>query len=119
VIEEVRAGIWKHYKGQHYLVIGGGHDANADALYDDPHQRDPEPLGEREVVVYIPLEMDGAHTGFRMAVRTLSDFNALVCVLDACPNYGGTETGPYDACVRCKEAMRPRFAYVGERWEGR
>ena len=54
------AGVYRHYKAdRHYLVLGLGHDANDDA---------------RTVVVYVPLYVDDAQPGPRLAVRTLEDF---------------------------------------------
>lgn len=118
------AGIHRHYKGHHYLVLGLAHDANADDLYtgDEAHGvggagDPPTPLGEREVVVYVPLELDGAHTGARMAVRTLEDFRAVVCALPECDRYG-QPIGPHpDGCALNGHATH-RFRFVGERWNG-
>jgi hypothetical protein len=58
---DVRMGIYRHYKGPLYQVIGLAHDANDE---------------NRRCVVYIPLQLDGAHLGPRMAVRTLENFVA-------------------------------------------
>ena len=52
-------GTYEHWKGRQYLVLGLGHDAN-DAT--------------RTVVVYVPLYVDEAQLGPRLAVRTLEDF---------------------------------------------
>jgi hypothetical protein len=49
------AGVYQHHKGPLYLVLGYGHDAN----YPD-----------RDVVVYVGLQLDEAKTGPRLAVRT-------------------------------------------------
>lgn len=49
------AGIYRHYKNALYQVLGYGHDASGD---DEP------------VVIYVPLQLDGAHEGPRMAVRS-------------------------------------------------
>lgn len=76
-LEDLRAGIYRHYKGPLYLVQGYAHDANAEeweyrsALHDD----EPYFPDGRIVVVYIPLYMAD---GVRMAVRTATDFFALV-----------------------------------------
>jgi hypothetical protein len=60
----VPAGVYRHYKAdRHYLVLGLGHDANDEA---------------RTVVVYVPLYVDEAQPGPRIAVRTLEDFAAWV-----------------------------------------
>lgn len=61
---DLPAGVYRHYKGErYYLVLGLGHDAN-DA--------------ERTVVVYVPLYVDVAEPGPRLAVRTAEDFRAWV-----------------------------------------
>lgn len=60
---EVRAGIYRHWKGPLYQVLGTAHDA------DDP---------ERTCVVYVGLQLDAAHEGPRLAVRTASEFTGLV-----------------------------------------
>jgi hypothetical protein len=58
------AGVYRHYKAdRHYLVLGLAHDANDDA---------------RTAVVYVPLYVDAAEPGPRLAVRTLEDFTAWV-----------------------------------------
>jgi hypothetical protein len=62
-LPELPAGVYRHYKGHYYLVIGYGHDSN----YDDRH-----------VVVYIGLELDDAKQGPRLNVRTVQDFFARV-----------------------------------------
>jgi len=62
--ETVPAGVYRHYKAErYYLVLGLGHDAN-DA--------------NRTVVVYVPLYVDAAEPGPRLAVRTLEDFTSWV-----------------------------------------
>ena len=62
--ETVPAGVYRHYKAErYYLVLGLGHDANDD---------------DRTVVVYVPLYVDAAEPGPRLAVRTLEDFLAWV-----------------------------------------
>jgi hypothetical protein len=58
------AGVYRHYKAdRHYLVLGLAHDANDD---------------DRTAVVYVPLYVDAAEPGPRLAVRTLEDFTAWV-----------------------------------------
>ena len=79
--DELKMGIYRHYKGPLYQVLALAHDANADSLWDHydsaPFVAHPA-MGERIVVVYFPLQLDGAHLGSRMAVRTLDDFQAWV-----------------------------------------
>ncbi len=61
---DLPAGVYRHYKAErYYLVLGLGHDANDDA---------------RTVVVYVPLYVDTAQPGPRLAVRTVADFIAWV-----------------------------------------
>lgn len=123
---EVQSGIYRHYKGQHYLVLGLAHDANAEDLYREYFADGPRysPLGEREVVVYVPLELDGAHAGARLAVRTLSDFTATVCPFNRAVEDGngwavvGHEWCGEEACDQHPAWEKvPRFAYVGQRWQ--
>lgn len=129
--QDLLAGVWRHYKGPLYLVLGLAHDANAEDLYD----RDVSgmagdfgysALGEREVIVYVPLQLDGAHTGPRLAVRTRADFFAEVCIDVGCDRYG---TKPRLYHVLHVEADRQgrtllscrfstRFTYLGPTWEG-
>ena len=59
-LPELQAGVWRHWKGQDYLVLGFGHDA------DDP---------DRTVVVYVPLY---PVPGPRLAVCTVEGFLAEV-----------------------------------------
>lgn len=55
-LPELQAGVWQHWKGQRYLVLGLGHDADAP---------------DRTVVVYVPLyDVPGP----RLAVRTVGGF---------------------------------------------
>lgn len=85
--DELRMGIYRHYKGTLYQVLGIAHDANAEEYSDTVKQVRsrfmaahmshlmPDAVSEsRTVVVYMPLQLDGAHLGPRMAVRTLDDF---------------------------------------------
>jgi hypothetical protein len=57
--EPLRAGVYEHYKGGHYLVLGGG-------------RYDPT---DEEVVVYIRLYR---RDGWPLSVRPRSDFFAKV-----------------------------------------
>lgn len=55
-LPELRTGVWRHWKGRDYLVLGLGHDADVDG---------------RTVVVYVPLyDVPGP----RLAVRTADAF---------------------------------------------
>lgn len=55
-LPDLRAGVWRHWKGRDYLVLGLGHDADH---------------AGRTVVVYVPLyDVPGP----RLAVRTLEEF---------------------------------------------
>lgn len=59
-LPELPAGVWRHWKGGDYLVLGLGHDADHDG---------------RTVVVYLPLyDVPGP----RWAVRTVEGFLAEV-----------------------------------------
>ncbi len=120
-----QSGVYRHYKGQHYLVLGLAHDANADNLReavsevmeDGCRSFGYRPLVEREVVVYVPLELTGAHTGARMAVRTLEDFQSLVCAAPDCRCYGQVFGYDPDGDPCAAEHAVRRFTYLGPRWQ--
>jgi hypothetical protein len=56
--ENIRAGVYQHYKGPMYLVLGVAHDSNADTLHSGPPHMHCKPLEERFVVVYVALNND-------------------------------------------------------------
>lgn len=93
-LPDLRAGVYRHYKGPHYLVLGYGHDATIAA-------RQP-------VVVYVGLELDNAKTGPRLAVRDVDDFHAIVD-----PNTGIAQDFPYPS-----PDYPRRFTYIGPAWTG-
>lgn len=88
---EFKAGVYRHFKGPMYLMLGLAKDANDDT---------------RKVVVYIGLELDEHKTGPRMSVRTYEDFYCYVL-----PTTKETVDKDHPGAV-------PRFAYVGPTWEG-
>lgn len=110
------AGLYSHYKGGLYLLLGVGHDANADDLFTWDHEGIP--LGEREVVVYVSL--DGGKPGSPLSVRTRSDFEATVCGRDGCPEFGTTAWSDGEPRTKGEDAIcgshhqRPRFLWFGE-----
>lgn len=57
----VLAGLYRHYKGGMYQVLGLGFDANIDG---------------RTTVIYIPLYLRDDQPGPRLTVRTVEDFFA-------------------------------------------
>jgi hypothetical protein len=89
------AGVYQHHKGPLYLVLGYGHDAN----YPD-----------RDVVVYVGLQLDEAKTGPRLAVRTVQDFCDEVCTNPRCVRFGGLECIP--------QHYGARFRYLSPTYEG-
>jgi hypothetical protein len=96
------AGVYRHYKGPLYLVMGYAHDANSE---------------QRAAVVYIGLQLDDAHRGPRLAVRDATDFFMHVCGNKECIAFG---TATYDTgqCQICHMPDKPRFEYIGPTWEG-
>lgn len=110
---DLKAGVYRHYKGPLYLVLGLAHDANAERLLDlDALTTDP--MGEREVVVYVGLQLDEAHMGARLAVRTLADFNGWV-------HEDGSTCDHQNHGVWCEASQsvtKQRFKYLGPRLEG-
>jgi hypothetical protein len=133
-LPDLPSGVWRHYKGPLYLVLGYGHDANAlgDATtYDDTvigtHSTEASewlPLEERIVVVYLGLELTDAHTGPRLAVRTAEDFLAWLHPDDwsVCPEQVTISSGDGMACdcphYATFESLVRRFTYVGPSWDG-
>lgn len=115
------AGVYRHYKGPLYLVLGLAHDANADVLGSEIHigrGHEPEvwPLGERKCVVYVGLQLDAAHEGPRLAVRTLEDFFARVHLIDGsiCPE---SKTLRCSKCLLTNATPVPRFTYLGAEFQ--
>lgn len=84
---EFKAGIYKHYKGPLYLVLGLAHDANYES---------------RAAIIYIGLELNQAKAGPRLAVRTYKDFYAWVDYKSGKPINS-----------KSKKAV-PRFKYIGQ-----
>jgi hypothetical protein len=84
---EFKAGVYRHYKGPLYLVLGLGHDANEEG---------------RTTVIYIGLELDGAKKGPRLSVRTYEDF------------YSYVDPTTRDTVDRKDPNALPRFEYIGQ-----
>lgn len=110
----LQAGVYKHYKGPLYLLLGVAHDANADTLsvVGDAGWPESTPLGEREVVVYVPLTLDSAHFGPRMAVRTRADWESYVHDDGSTCEHARDRTW----CPETRTWLTPRFAYLGEHY---
>lgn len=97
----VTAGVYEHYEGQRYLLLGTAHDSNHDG---------------RIAVVYVPL-YDAP--GPRMAVRDLDDWFAWVhedgsrCDVNECEVVREMSRGRA-GMKHYGETHRPRFRLVGE-----
>lgn len=113
-LPDLPAGVYRHYKGPLYQVLGYGHDANDAA---------------RDVVVYIGLQLDQAKTGPRLAVRTATDFHAHVhadrstCYADPNTSEAAHECsliddGTVTNLAQWIDTHTPRFRYLGPSWEG-
>lgn len=125
----VEAGVYRHYKDHHYLVLGVASDSNADALWHEDEggerwrssslgTRNMLPFRERLVVVYIGLELPGSGGGPRMHVRDYDDFFAWT-------HPDGTACGPRDVvmarmdddnnrvCTSHALPIEERFKFVG------
>jgi hypothetical protein len=91
-LPELPAGVYRHYKGHQYLVLG--------------YARDSDSADGRIVVVYIGLELTGDPGPIRMHVRTVEDFLA-----DVDPDTGEevTDLLPY---TRWRNRVA-RFVYLG------
>lgn len=69
----ILAGVYKHYKGPLYQVIGYSHNASDD---------------NNVQVLYIGLELDSAKVGPRFATRNWHEFFETVCTVhDGMPAY--------------------------------
>ena len=128
-LPDLRAGVWRHYKGHLYQVLGYAHDANATgdhptiwktAYRPDGTWNSSVPARDRLVVVYIGLETTAAHKGPRMAVRDVDDF----LFAHMHPEFRGTysSTGTVapqpewrECTATCPDRLshRPRFEYLG------
>jgi hypothetical protein len=98
MLPDLPAGIYKHYKGHFYQVLGYGHDAN----YDD-----------RMTVIYIGLQLIDAHTGPRLSTRTALSEDPSV---DAFFDFVHAD-GKKCCCagLPCPGNQR-RFKYIGPGW---
>jgi len=96
-LPELPAGVYRHYKQRYYLVLGYGHDANFD---------------DRWVVVYVGLELNDAHSGPRLAVRSVEDFLAWVT-----PEGSIVANQDLPGSEHAKHGHVRRFTYVGPSWE--
>lgn len=63
-LPDIRSGVYRHYKGPLYQVLGYSHNASDD---------------NRPQVLYIGLELDRAKPGPRFATRDVEDFLTTVC----------------------------------------
>lgn len=101
-MKDLRSGIYRHYKGPLYQVIGYGHDAN----YED-----------RITVVYVGLQLDDAHAGPRIATRTAeSDDPEVDAWFDYVHDDGKKCCCKGDGGVTDCPGSQQRFAYVGPGW---
>lgn len=92
-LPDLLAGVYRHYKGPLYLVLGYGRDANQDG---------------RTVVVYVGLELTGsARPGARINVRDVDDFFAVV----------DPATGTVPDVEDFFTDYPRRFTYVGPEWQ--
>lgn len=113
-MNDIKMGIYRHYKGQLYQVLGIAYDANTDEFYTMRGPQYVNEVGDRTVVVYMSLQIDSAHLGPRMAVRTIEDFTAIVCrggFAQLCPHFGKQITLG-SVCGQRGHAV-PRFTYLG------
>lgn len=92
-LQNFRPGIYLHYKGRLYEADHLMRDANNES---------------RVGVHYIGQELDGAKDGPRHLIRTWEDWKAIV-------HTDGTVCERYDndICLDTKQAVAPRFRYLG------
>lgn len=113
-LPELRAGVYRHYKGQLYFVYGYGHDANEEG---------------RRTVHYIGLELSLAHKGPRLATRNATPedgFDAfwdyvcaeqneklgIICGMST-SNWRQDRRKPSSCQYHPGGTTMPRFEYVG------
>lgn len=92
-LPDLQAGVYRHYKGPLYLVLGYGRDST--------NRR----LDDRDVVVYVGLQITGgARPGARLLVRTADEFHGFVdpTTGEALADWNGSEPYPVK-----------RFTYLG------
>lgn len=94
-LPDLRPGIYRHYKGPLYQALGYGHDANNE---------------DRVVVIYVPLHLDGAHEGPRLAVRSAQGPGD--CWHDLVHPDTGARCEPHQCDTACVGAV-PRFTWLG------
>ena len=97
-LPELKSGVYRHYKNHFYLVMGYAHDAN----YED-----------RDLVLYVGLELDSAKPGPRLSVRTVEDFFAWVS-----PDGSTVNSLPDNDADRLRMGLVRRFTYIGPSWDG-
>jgi hypothetical protein len=105
----MEAGIYRHYKGGLYQVLGVGQHTETNEI----------------VVIYIPLQHEESHTGPRLRVRPANGPNGFCSNLPSeCPTCGskirynvgvkcGYSTGNPDPDKWHNESDVPRFTYIG------
>lgn len=119
----MKLGVYRHYKGEHYLVIGVADDANAAEFCqaDNAGRSRGSTLDKRTVVVYVPLYVV-PDSETNMAVRTVEDFEQLLCNVQWEDENGWRGFTCYrrlEADGRCVEHGHTnyqvrRFEYAGE-----
>jgi hypothetical protein len=104
-LPDLPAGIYRHYKNRLYFAFGYGHDANIDG---------------RAVVQYVGLELEGAHTGPRLASRTAVSDDPDVDAWWDFVHADGSKCVLHHGNGVCAERRptKPRFEYIGPSWEG-
>lgn len=119
MLPTLSAGIYEHYKGHRYQVLGYAHDANREG---------------KAVVVYMPLQLDGAHYGPRLAVRNATPDDGFDAFWDdVCAEQNeklgivcGMSTSDWRRAGRSSSgcyyhpggATMPRFKYLGPEYLG-
>lgn len=97
---DLKAGIYQHYKGPCYQVLGYGHDSNIEG---------------RLIVIYIGLELDERKPGPRWAVRNATEGH------DAFFDLMHQIDGTWEVCTSDKHHIdvcrlhdhKQRFTYLG------
>lgn len=99
----LRAGVYRHFKGHYYQVLGYAEDA-------DDTQTNHE-VRPRVVVVYVALYVQPERLGPRLYVRSAADFFVQVCSYSGKPP---AECSGHD----CASSLVDRFTYLAPEWVG-
>jgi hypothetical protein len=121
-LPELKAGIYEHYKGDQYLVIGYCNDSTNYPCDCDP-ATDPQvihhpgcstTLRGRAFVAYVSLrQVMDVQPKFAWHVREVQEFHQVLCSQRGCSYWGLTPPSPRHPCKALHlDKVVPRFRYL-------